>query len=54
MATIWNNLSLPSRKRLLSQSGYSKMYANKDYDHLPSWVRIDIEYTYKLIRVDQV
>lgn len=45
---LWNSLPLVSRKRLLATAGYSKMYASRCFQYLPSWVRTDLEYTHRL------
>lgn len=37
-----------TRKRLLSQAGISKVYAARVFEYLPSWVRLDVEYTHRL------
>lgn len=43
----WNALPAASRKRLLSLAGYPKFYASRVFEYLPSWVRVDVEYTYR-------
>lgn len=44
----WNAMNQATRKRLLAQAGISKVYAARVFDYLPSWVRVDIEYTHRL------
>lgn len=48
MAQIWNALATSKRNALLKEAGYSKHYASRCFDFLPSWVRTDIEYVYRL------
>jgi hypothetical protein len=47
MKTTWNEMTILARKKLLTEAGYApNLYAFRAFDYIPSWVRLDVEYTF--------
>lgn len=49
-SSIWERLPLVKKKKLLSEAGYSEIYARRAFSELPYPISVDVEHAYQIER----